>query len=136
VANSGRRLERIRIPRGWAFSERWGENFIYCSAHKRTKIVASRNDFWAQDVPKMLLRSGSATNHAGELTALPQVPWVWEGAVCSGEARGTGKKGKSREGTGERKESRGTEGRGVERKGDEREAGWRSGLREIHAPER
>jgi len=79
--------------------------WIHCSAQKRTKIVATRHDFWAQNVPKMLLRSPDS---------------------LAGLGRGTGREGEER-GEGKVKGWREEEGGGRERGSEER--GGREGER-------
>jgi len=102
---------------------------------KRTIIVATRHDFWAQkcSLPKILLRLGSAPNPAGDAHSPPRSPsWIWE-PLFNREGRGTGRKGNGNKGEdqgGEGRESRGTEGRRGEKegeRGEKREAGWPSG---------
>ena len=75
VAYSGlRTLRAYKNSRGGGIFRTSGELvFIaFIAQHKkRTKIVVTRHDFWAQNVPKMLLHPGPRTPLV-ELTALPQ----------------------------------------------------------------
>ena len=99
-----------------------GENLHLLLSTKRTKIVATRHVFWAQNVPKMLLQPGlrpeprcgsSQRSHllAGFGAALRQgrEGTKWEGT----ERKQRGGEGKV-EG---RREGRGGDGEGEERKG-------------------
>ena len=104
---------------------------------KRTIIVATRHDFLAQkcSLPKILLRSGSAPNSAGDAHSPPRSPsWIWE-PLFNREGRGTGRKGNGDEGEDQGGEGRGGEGRGGkvegrrEGEGRKREKGERKGRR-------
>ena len=93
----------IRIPRGhFLFSRR--RVFVFIAQHKkRTKIVATRHDFWGQNVPEMLLRPGGTRS----ALSYPLAGFV-EGRFAAGKG-GNGKGGRGRE-------SRGTDGRGGRKK--------------------
>jgi len=68
----------------------------YIAQHKkRTKFIATRHDFWAQNVPKMLLRPGLRPEASwGTSQRYPRPPsWIW-GTLGGREGRGTGREGK------------------------------------------
>jgi len=52
---------------------------VYWSAQKKNKIIATRHDFWAQSVSKMLLQPGDMprTPLSGHGTPLGPRSWVW-----------------------------------------------------------
>ena len=77
---------------------------------KRTKIVATRHDFWAQNVPKMLLWP----------RLCPESRCGFGGRFAVGKGDGKRRYRKGKEGRREGKESRGAEG-GEEREEERKE---------------
>jgi len=105
------------IPRG-TFSGRRGENlYLLLSTKKRTKIVATRYDFWAQNVPKMLLRPGFRPEPRWGRSQRSSGPLAgFRGRFAAGKGGGLNGKGREEEGG-----ERGSEGKVEGRRGQEGE---------------
>jgi len=106
------RSERIRIPREGDIFRTTGDLYLLLST-KRTKIVVSRHDFWAQYVSKMLLQSGLS----------PESRWCSSRRSPDSLAKFWGPlRGRKWKGTGKERR-RGTEGERGERKVEGRREG-------------
>jgi len=82
---------------------------------KKTKIVGTRPDFWAQNVPKMLLRPGLLWGaHSATLPRLRSCS-LGAASLQGGNGSEKGREGKEMEGRGEKGRERGVRngGRGL-----------------------
>jgi len=102
-----------------------GGEFVFIPQHKiRTKLVATRHDFWAQNVPTMILQLGLRPEPRWGAQSTPPDPQLDLYAVYVNLwGRFAEKNGEERERKGRGKRGRGRKSRGTEKRGGERKGG-------------